>query len=422
MQKITLNNKQFQFVTSENKFVVFIGGLGCGKTFSDSIIVLNNLKLEGSFHLFTAPVNNQLKYITNEMVSIWAGLGIFLNQDYVINQKPPKHWGVEPFSIMNNTGILTTKWGSYMQIKEAHNFNAFRASEFDTITADEIRDFKEGAIEVLIGRLRGQSYKRAGLKHQFKATTTVFDNISQVNSLRDSGAEIIESKTADNILNLPSGYIEYQKQVLDDRTYRREVLGEIIPQSNTIFYNYGEWNYSDVEFDNKKDCVLSFDFNVSPMTCLVFQDNIAVKEFQIFDSNTDDTTFKIAEWLRGENFKGSIEVTGDPSGNSRNTSSPRNNYQIIKENLSSFDVKIKNYIREGVQFGNNCISSAFRTAGGSTKLKINIKQCKQLHNNINIVTYADYEKGDPKNITHNIDALRYYCVHYLPIKSRQIEI
>lgn len=416
--EIELNPKQLEFFEGDSQLECLIGGLGSGKTFVDGLLAVKFCSYEGSLGLIGSPTSNQLKYLEKELINLWSNLGLVIDKDYVINKIPPKSWGVKPYSHISNYGVITTKWGSYIHLKELYNFNSFRGSEYDWIIVDELRDVKDGALEVLIGRLRGKCYKELGLKSQLKATTTVFDNVAEIQKLQEQGFKIIQTKTIDNIDHLPVGYMELQKQILDDRTYRREVLGEHIPITSTIFYNLSEDNLSDISFNPNEDCVLSFDFNVSPMTCLVFQNNICVKEFQYFDSNTDDTTYKIADWLRSQNFKKRIEITGDPSGSARHSDSERNNYVIIKQNLKEFEVYVKTFSRERVAYGNNCVSSAIRTASGYIKLKINRSECKKLWNNLNIVTMADYQKGDPKNITHNVDALRYYCVHYLPIRLK----
>ena len=154
------------------------------------------------------------------------------------------------------------------------------------------------------------------------------------------------------------------------------------------------------------------------MTCLLFQDNICVYEFQEYESNTQDTANKIKRFLRNENFKGSLEITGDPSGNNRSTSNPYNNYQLLLQELAEFAPKLKTSVRQGRIYGQNVITRALTTTHGTIKIKFN-KDCKQLRNNIGIVTERDYELKDPHNVTHNIDALRYYCVHYLPIQQRK---
>lgn len=403
---------------------VFIGGLGCGKTFTLALKLLKKASVKGSFGLLTAPVSSQLsKYTLREIQNVWDSLGLRMGHDYVMNTKPPKEWGIKPYSIDDNRGIITMRWGSYIQVKESFNYNQFRGSEYDYILFDELREIKEGALDVLLGRLRGKCFKELNYKHTFDAFTTPPDNISGVKDLQDKGALVIESKTADNLHNLPDGYINLQKTVLDDRTYRREVLGEMIPPSQTLFYNFSDDNLSDVEFSDK-ETILSFDFNVSPMSCLIFQDNICVKEFQVYDSNTVDTALKILDYLRSKKFKNNLIVTGDASGLSRSTqnSQASNNFDLIDDVLKEFNPQRELYARKSRKYGENCISSAFKTASGIVKLKINRNECKKLYNNIMTVTEEDYIKKDPKNITHNIDALRYYCVHFLPTTNHVVYI
>ena len=422
--KINLNKHQMGMLNADEEINVFVGGLGCGKTFTLALKLLKKCSIKGSFGLLTAPVSSQLsKYTLREIQSVWTELGLKMGIDYVMNTRPPKEWAIEPYSMDDNRGIITLRWGSYIQVKESFNFDQFRGSEFDYILFDELREIKEGAFDVLLGRLRGKCFKELKIKHTFDAFTTPPDNITEIKGLQDKGALIFESKTADNLHNLPKGYIELQKSVLDDRTYRREVMGEMIPPTLTLFYNFTDDNLSNAEFQNKPT-VLSFDFNVSPMSCLVFQDNICVKEFQIYDSNSVDTALKIREYLLEKKFNNELRITGDASGLGRSTqnSQASNNFDLIEDVLREFNPQRELHSRRSRKYGENCISSAFRTANGIIKLKINKKECNQLYNNILTVTDEDYIKKDPKNKTHNIDALRYYCVHFLPTTNHMVYI
>lgn len=89
-----------------------------------------------------------------------------------------------------------------------------------------------------------------------------------------------------------------------------------------------------------RDLWISFDFNVDPMTAILFQTDQksyfrVVKEFRIPNSDTYDLCKKIRSWLRERKITNRIQVTGDASGANRISGAREhiNHYEIIRTEL-----------------------------------------------------------------------------------------
>lgn len=96
--------------------------------------------------------------------------------------------------------------------------------------------------------------------------------------------------------------------------------------------------HRDIPLDWKLDIILSFDFNVDPMTCIIGQTNynnaiFFIGEIRQEDSDTYAMCAAIKPIIAGREH--TVKVTGDASGKNRmsGTRGHINQYQIIKEQL-----------------------------------------------------------------------------------------
>lgn len=146
--------------------------------------------------------------------------------------------------------------------------------------------------------------------------------------------------------------IKLIREAMDDETAKQEVYGEFIDLTDKKFlYSFKEDQHvipQDTFKPNRHlPIVISYDFNVEPMTAIVSQ-NISLWETVIFDELTvkvgsveeidELIVAKYKDWLNG-----SIDITGDATGRNRekvkrgNTSA----YMQIKNDLDLQDLNIK---------------------------------------------------------------------------------
>lgn len=124
---------------------------------------------------------------------------------------------------------------------------------------------------------------------------------------------------------------------LDELVFRCEYLAEDVDLVSKPFaYCFDEAKHvQKCEYDPSYELMLSFDFNVDPITCVCFQhidDQIRFfKEFKLSNSNI----FELCDQINVEfgSHNPLYVVTGDATGASRNASSVIDSYRTIKQKL-----------------------------------------------------------------------------------------
>jgi hypothetical protein len=349
MKRLAVNTPQHRALTSRKKIIVFVAGLGVGKSFCLGVwSQVQARRAPNTLGLIVASTKEQFRDSTwPALKEAWEAMGVIEGEHYVVGCLPPKEWGVPPYHPSVNTNILTWCWGGYVKFGSTENFNAHRGPEYDWIGGDELRDWKPGAREVLIGRLRGKAFRRAGIVSQAFLVTTPPDDPDDIEKLIESDSvEIIEGSTFDNLKNLPPDYIETQRAILDELTFRREVMGERISVAGTrAAYAFTkkphpEGNVAPCPIDLTADLWMTWDFNTSstrPMTTLLVQERegrtVVVKEFVNPSTNTPAQAEMVYDWLVASGYRGDLWCTGDHTGThaGRSSAATRSDYRVIEE-------------------------------------------------------------------------------------------
>ena len=132
---------------------------------------------------------------------------------------------------------------------------------------------------------------------------------------------------------------------LDEMTKARMIRGEWdIKVSNAFLYSFNIQNHTKqgLTLDPLLPIYLSFDFNVDPMTCVMFQTDErtffrVIHAFKQSNSDTYALCREIKRWIEGREYM--VRVTGDASGKNRisGTDGAINQYQIIQRQLGLKD-------------------------------------------------------------------------------------
>jgi len=420
---IELNPKQAEVDNSLSPEIFYISGVGGGKSFELGQWTLDKAKHPNSLGLLAAPTHDVMRQSTLPQVQeSWAKAGIFENIHYVINIEPPEEWGVKPFSSLSNTRIITFAWQSYIVLDTLDNINKARGAEYDYIAVDEFRDISFSNVrKVLLARLRGKAFRTEGLPLQILWVSTPPDNPLELNDLLERNAghiHVVEGTSYDNIMNLPEGYIEGLESKYDPLTTQREIYGKRIYLGNGKPFLYGfdiDRNASD-KIGHKEGLAvyLSFDFNVDPATCLVWQEaSIDGKPFihyinEVFLENSN--LYEVCERIDSLYPHSHFIVTGDATGRSRHHTQRGNfnSYTIIKQTLKLKDAQI--------QVGtSNPAQAEVRTLANAILCKypevlIHPQHCKHLIQDLLFTTAGDdgkKETGKDKHRGHLLDCFLY---------------
>lgn len=347
--EIVLSSKQKAVVYSGDKETFMITGLGGGKSFTLGAFLYKYSSLvRGSVGFLGAPTLDVLKEATWKQVQeSWDKMGVREDVDYVVNVRPPVHWGVLPFSKLSSNRIVTFRWGSYIVMDGMENFNKRRGAEYDFICLDEFRDIKQGAREVLLGRLRGKAFRDSDIKSKIVYATTPPENplsLKQMYEADEDDVKFVMGTSRDNSHNLPKGYIESLIARYDEETKRREIDGELLVSVKDQFaYKYNEKVHSSLRavYNRGEEYTLSLDFNVDPLTCIAAHTDgetyvRVFKEFRIKNGDIYALAKELEDYF-GENIYDAI-ITGDATEQKKNiyTKGNLHAYQIMENELGLY--------------------------------------------------------------------------------------
>ena len=411
---IALSEPQYDFLMSESKETFYIGGVGSGKTFCLAARALMVLAEKDVVCGVYSPTKQVLKKSTlRSMSENWAKMGFLNGVHYVVDRRPPAKWGVKPFSIKDNAGILTTIYGSYAILDGLDNFNSQRGTQLDEIFIDEFRDIKEDARKTLLGRLRGEKYKESGKMNRIWYATTPPDNPYLLQKLAESQTseqKFVFGTSFDNQENLPDGYIETLASLLDSETYEREVLGRFVFSNGKRFaYDFNkEKHVKRTELNKNLRLHLSFDFNIDPATCIIGQhtdnriiihDEIKLKNVSIYD---------VCNEIKRRYPNYIYIVTGDASGGNREKADKdlQSMYDIIQKELGVSSRSIQTFNSNPGHLSNKALLNSILL---HFDISIN-PNCTYLIQDLDMVRCDDQGKIDKSNkeIGHLLDCLRYY--------------
>lgn len=419
------NAAQWEAIQSTARETFLVGGVGMGKSFFLAERLKSALmETNGTRCALYAPTTKMLKNSTWVQIKhAWEGmLGMQEGIHYVYNRNPPKSWGVKPMTLTSH-GILSMRNGSYCILDGLFDANKQRGTEFDEIFVDEFWGVDEESRKVLMGRLRGQKYKELNRKHRIWYATTPPEDITLLKNLYETPSadiKFIFGSSYINKDNLDSLYLQSLKNIYDETTYRREVMGELIAYTSNQFFCSFVYDkiVRELQPQYNKILYLSFDFNVSPMTCLAAQYSEGkihiIKEWYIKNNEVPigkEPISYICERIKpfAERFP-LLEITGDASGRARSAIAKKgdNHYIIIRNNFpkAKFD-KVPLHNPEISQSRTFCNSMLER----HPSLFID-KACVKLITDLEQVKIKDAAKGDidksNPNLTHISDCFRYY--------------
>jgi len=339
----------------------------------------------------------------------------FNSQDYIVYYK-------------NGSQIMFMA-ESYDTDKE---LNRFRGLEINGAGFDEINECQEDTFNVVNSRVFSYSHL---IPNQPKPIVLATCNPSTgwvkekfydrwKDDTLPSNWAYIPSKITDNPY-IPESAIEELRATTTSLIFERMVNGDWEVRENENLFAYAfepTRNISkEAVYQEGLPVYLSFDFNVNPATCAVFQHTsdfiYQIDEIRLSDSSIYSVTNLIKN---KEYFKSQIYVTGDASGWARekSTSNLDSMYTIIKRELNLPLTAIKTpRANPSHKKSRELYNSIFE------KHKLCIINPKCIHSikdNLNVKVLEDntIDKSDSK-LTHNLDCQRYYysTFHYNFTKS-----
>jgi len=207
--------------------------------------------------------------------------------------------------------------------------------------------------------------------------------------------------------------IDSAKSLLDEATFRCEFLAEdVLLSVNKFIYNFSREKHiiKGLEPIPHLPIILSFDFNIDPITCLVGQcDNMdevrILDEYRLMNSDIYELCYRI----QSDYGNRMLLVTGDASGQSR-TALKRdlNYYKIIKEvlklGMGQFKLPAANPPIKNTRVLCNSLLGRHPNYHFSDRVPYLITDLEECETD----SEGDIDKSKDKHQTHLLDCFRYF--------------
>ena len=275
MNQISLTQKQANFLTSTNFATLFAAGVGSGKSFIGSHWAKEKIISEPKSRGFIgANTYNQLR---NATLATFFGVLDEHNFRYKYNQQR---------NIIDVNGTIIYAYS-------LDNYQNIRGIEIGWGWLDETRDTPREAFDVVLGRLRDKRAKKLELRLTSSPCgyNWLYDYFAGPN--KKPGYEMVQGSTFDNPY-LPPSYVESLRDSYDDKMYQQEVLGQFVTTGvGQVYYSFNRLrNVRELERDPKYPLMIGMDFNINPMSAVVFQcvgpEIRAIDEISLMSSDTSE--------------------------------------------------------------------------------------------------------------------------------------
>lgn len=201
-----------------------------------------------------------------------------------------------------------------------------------------------------------------------------------------------------------------------DERYQKQFIGgdwtNFDETDNLFCYSYNESKHTGkVELSPRYEVILSFDFNVDPITCFVSQNyNQTLWGIEQISLGNSDI-YKLCDHIKAKYGGRIFTVTGDATGQNRSalTKDNLNYYQIIKTQLNLGDRQFKvPSVNPSIEENRVLVNAVLH----KHKVVLDKEKCKKLiHDieNVRVLPNGDVDKLTDKSLTHALDCFRYVC-------------
>lgn len=309
---------QYDILVSRKAVNLFLAGQGSGKTYCAGAISANFIsnfpEVRG---LIAANTYDQLNRSTMFRIrEVWKHEFCICEWDdkkgtgcYVVGIIPPKHFNTESHNFDSYNNIISFDNGMVIYIGSLDNYKSLDGMEVGWAILDETKDTKEEAVkEVIIGRIRQQGLfvnengelvntpdaltpfnplyifsspaKVRWINEWFNLDQYENEIVTKIYSKTDyfrksfSNKFVTISSTYHNQANLPSNFIDNQKENLHSGLQDMLIYGNPFSKSGGEFYKCfsREKNVCKAKYNPLLALHTTWDFNVHPyVTCNIHQ-------------------------------------------------------------------------------------------------------------------------------------------------------
>jgi hypothetical protein len=233
---------------------------------------------------------------------------------------------------------------------------------------------------------------------------------------------------------------------LDLRSFQQEYEAAFLSATGLVYYAFDRAKHlRTVRYDPSLPLVVALDFNVSPGSAVLLQEQmlppwdnphgavvqhtVVVGEVHIpDDSRTDLVCQRIAQRFAGHAQE--VYLYGDPAGNQRRTSAQSNDWDIVRQHLRQVFSNVRDRVAKSAPLvvdSSNSVNARLCNAAGEVRFAMDAAVAPQLLMDLEGVAWIEdhatreIDKSDSKR-THWSDALRYYLHERFPIGGNNMRV
>lgn len=406
VKKLRLHPKQMEVFKSKARFRVVVAGRRWGKTALSRVLIITKAKERKSKIWYVAPTYKMAKQI------MWSDL-----LDAV-----PKRW----IRKVNETSLsITLINGTLIELKGADKADSLRGVGVDFLVLDEYQDMSEETwskvLRPTLADRRGHAIF-IGTPKAYNILYDVYKRGQDQNAVARGQWESWQFPTITSPF-IPKSEIVAARNDMDEKSFKQEFEASFETMSGRVYYPFDRMEHvGDYAFNPKLPIWVGMDFNIDPMSTIIFQPQKdgslwAIDEIVLFGSNTEE----ICDELERRYWRHQVQIVvyPDPAGGQRQHARGETDLDILRE--KGFK-RLKFRRRHPLVADRvNAVNRMLKSADGQIRLRIDAK-CKHF---INALEQTIYKKGSrdvdkSAGVEHSADAGG-YCIE-LEFPVRKVEV
>lgn len=403
---LSLHPKQMEVYRSKARYRVVVAGRRWGKTALSRVLIIKNAQKPKQKIWYVAPTYKMAKQI------MWVDL-----MDAI-----PRKW----IAKVNETSLTVTLInGTRIELKGADKPDSLRGVGIHFLVLDEFQDMAEEVWTLVLRPTLADTGGDAIFIGTPKAYNYLYELYKKGQNEHLKAAGEWESWQFPTITSpfIPVSEIEAAKKDMDEKSFRQEFEASFETMSGRVYYPFDrKVHVQKLEFNPKLPIWVGMDFNIDPMSTVVYQPQPngelwAIDEVVLFGSNTEEICEELEK--RYWRHQAQMVIYPDPAGGQRQHARGETDIDILREKgFKRIKYRKKHPL---VADRVNAMNRMLRDANGNVRLKVDPK-CKHF---VNALEQTIYKKGTREvdktmGLEHSADAGG-YCVE-LEFPVRKIEI
>ena len=418
MKSYKVFNHQNQFIRSKAKYPALVAGYGSGKTVAFVLkAILEAGRNPKKTILLSEPTFPMIRDVLQPTLEdILDELGFA----YKYRASEMKYT------------ILWKNGYSHIILRSAENFRRWAGLNLAGFGIDEAALLKDDkAWKMGLSRLRDGSHLCGWITTTPEGFNFVYDLWKDQPK---NGYDLIKGKTTDNTF-LPQDFIDSLYENYDNKLISSYIHGNFVNlQYGTCYYGFNrDHNVTQVSYNSSLPIRIAMDFNVDPISCVLFQIHKDKPKIRVFDEmqlshsgGFDLMTERIAKLIKEKypyenpnplqpKWK-KVDTTGhyicypDPAGKNRHTSAMMSDHDILRQ--QGFGLRVKKKAPS--------IADSVNAVNKAMEFTIVDSECKEFIKDLEQVVLKEGTRDIDKtnsSLTHLTDAFRYAVDYEFPVKK-----